>query len=1182
MPAEEKVARLSLIVDSSQAENAVSSLDRLTAVGKNLEEQTKRITAETRKAAAPIKSVSSAAKYASGDFDSIAKTSNRASQNISNIGKNAPSVSQSMGMIGKSVGGTKNSIDQYNKSAGNAIRITEKLNEEFSNSNRIFSGFGGSFGGVIGSIAAFLSIQEIGQAADEWTNLTNRLKLVTDSSESLAKAQSDVFRIAQEASAPLSETAELYQRIATSAEELKLSSEEVVGIVTTISKTLAISGANAASSQAALTQLGQAFASGVLRGEEFNSVMEQTPALARAIADGVGVGIGKLRALAMDGKLTTDVVIAALKKQEEAISDSFEKMAPTMSSALTVANNSFMQLIGTMDKTMGISSGVANALISVSGAMDTLSKNSDLIEKTLGVALAIVGGKAASTLLNFVKSMQASAVASRTAAAASAQKALADEKAALSSLAVVKAEQQRAIAAVAAANSEVAASKSIQIAEINRLRSSQQAIAAELALEQTRHKAQITDVGRQQSIARMAELRLSEVAIIKQLQMAETSLAASSAANSARMIAALEARRAATINLAAAESSVAAATAARSTAMIAMTSASSLGALALTRVAAAGRGLLGILGGPVGLIVTLGLTAASFVDFGESAENAFDAATAAATKADEKVKSISRSIIANDLKLNIDTASFDQIGNAIDEITKKLEEAEKEQERMQAIFNSDVPQIGGNKVTIESLEEIDIKVKALTSSLGKLQKAQSETRFSGVGEAQKFLDTLVKQNKQIQDLTEKEKALDYLRQIKIDKESEIGKKILQQAEANDALKKSEEAKEEAIKKTQKEITDSANKREKALQDEKRKQEELINQYKSVLNNYKERINLTNKSTQVEKLNYDLTNTNLANLDAAQKKQLLNYAEAVDKIEELNEKKKEQNKIDEEAQEIADRLKPAKGIQRKYEEERKIILDSQKITKEEETELLVELEKEKNEALLDESDDYWAKWLKSAEDNLMNFEKLSEEVINNFTSGFGDAFEEMIFDSKSLEDAMASLAENMLRSITNAIGQMIAQWVAYQAIQLVSGKSTQAAAATQMTSNAYAMALMGGINAFASTAAIPIVGPFMAPGAMAAAEAILQPMATAVSSLAVVGMAHEGIMSIPQDGTWLLKKGERVTTEQTSKKLDKMLDGAQKGMGGQSINQVFNITTQNADSFRSSERQILKNARRSLQ
>lgn len=166
--------------------------------------------------------------------------------------------------------------------------------------------------------------------------------------------------------------------------------------------------------------------------------------------------------------------------------------------------------------------------------------------------------------------------------------------------------------------------------------------------------------------------------------------------------------------------------------------------------------------------------------------------------------------------------------------------------------------------------------------------------------------------------------------------------------------------------------------------------------------------------------------------------------------------------------------------------------------------LINREIEARQKLLDlkveDEDDYWGKWLASAEKSLTSFDELAGGVIDNFSSQFGGAFERMIFDSENLGDAVDQLAEGMLRSIVNALGQMAAQWLAYQAVQLIVGKTTAASAATSKALEAQAAVVMSGLNAFSSTAAIPVVGPLLAPGAAALAVAATTPMAATVAAL----------------------------------------------------------------------------------
>lgn len=236
-------------------------------------------------------------------------------------------------------------------------------------------------------------VKSIYDASEAYSALTNRMRLVTDGAGELAAAQQAVFSIAQNSRQPLTATAELYQRIATNQNELKLSGEGVAGVVSTISKTLAVSGASAASANAALIQLGQAFASGVLRGEELNSVMEQAPALAQAIAAGMGKTVGELRTLGAAGLLTADAVVKALQNQEKAVDDLFQKTATTIGASLTATGNSFTQLIGKLDQASGTSASISANILSISQSMDSLTSSGADLQKTIdsvGTGLTVV------------------------------------------------------------------------------------------------------------------------------------------------------------------------------------------------------------------------------------------------------------------------------------------------------------------------------------------------------------------------------------------------------------------------------------------------------------------------------------------------------------------------------------------------------------------------------------------------------------------------------------------------------------------------------------------------------------------------------------------------------------------------------------------------------------------------
>ncbi len=259
-----------------------------------------------------------------------------------------------------------------------------------------------------------------------------------------------------------------------------------------------------------------------------------------------------------------------------------------------------------------------------------------------------------------------------------------------------------------------------------------------------------------------------------------------------------------------------------------------------------------------------------------------------------------------------------------------------------------------------------------------------------------------------------------------------------------------------------------------------------------------------------------------------------YEKQAEAIRKVNEAEEQTNR---DAVSIIDSLMTEEeAIKASYERRRQIIMDATLLTAEERNEALIRLETEVSEQLLEINGSFWERYLLAAESSLTNFDELAGNMLESFSRRFGDAFESMVFDAESLGDAARGMFEGLARSAVNALGEMAAQWLAYQAVQMLVGKTTQATAATALTSNAMASQQMAALNAYASTAAIPIVGPAMAPAASAAALAATSPMVGAVSSLALAGMAHDGIDNIPKEGTWLLDRGERVVDRRTNSDL----------------------------------------------
>lgn len=294
--------------------------------------------------------------------------------------------------------------------------------------------------------ASALSIHQVINYADSWTELQNRLKLVTESSVELNKATQAVYDIAQKTYQSLDATAQVYQRFADNADRLGLSQQKVAELTETVSKAVAISGASATAAQAALTQFGQALASGQLRGEELNSVMEQTPALAKAIADGMGVSVGELRKKAQDGEMTIEKVIQALERAADSVDKKFATSVTTVSQGFTNLQSAMTKFIGEANQGTG-----ATQLFTT--GMTTLADNLSLVAKVVeGIAVTALVAKLSQwtkatylknqATLNEAKATLQSAEANSVAATSAVRKAWADKEAATSALNRAKMEYQ--------------------------------------------------------------------------------------------------------------------------------------------------------------------------------------------------------------------------------------------------------------------------------------------------------------------------------------------------------------------------------------------------------------------------------------------------------------------------------------------------------------------------------------------------------------------------------------------------------------------------------------------------------------------------------------------------------------------------------------------------------------------
>ena len=242
---------------------------------------------------------------------------------------------------------------------------------------------------LIGTAFTFAAIgtgiRSVVQLADAYTNLQNRLRLVTASNAQLAAVTQELFDISNRTRSSFETTANLYSRVALSAKDLGFSQRQLLEFTESLNQAVILSGASTREASAALIQLSQGLASGTLRGDELRSVLEQLPLVADVIAKRLGVTRGELRILGAEGKISAREVVEAFQQAREELAEKFGRTIPTIGQAFEVLRNQFIRLLGDFNSSTSIFSRIAQGVIFLSGHLEELVR----VVVALGVAFAI-------------------------------------------------------------------------------------------------------------------------------------------------------------------------------------------------------------------------------------------------------------------------------------------------------------------------------------------------------------------------------------------------------------------------------------------------------------------------------------------------------------------------------------------------------------------------------------------------------------------------------------------------------------------------------------------------------------------------------------------------------------------------------------------------------------------------
>ncbi|EMW9216291.1 tape measure protein, partial [Enterobacter hormaechei] len=276
-----------------------------------------------------------------------------------------------------------NIVYQVQMDVANLIEAQRKVNERLekmsggaSKAASKFDQLQTSINKVAGAIAASIVVdwgRAFLVAADNMSQLNARIERLTGSAATASQTMQSLMRISSATGGSLQDTAKLWETLSTALRDTGATNGQIIQLTETLQKIGRIGGSSSEEMANALRQFGQSISSGTIRAEEFNSILEQMPELARQIAAGMGVSIGELRQLMLDGKLTAEDALNAIQKQTGSVNAEFEKLPRTLSQANTALTNSFLTMVDNINQATGASNGMVLVIDSLAVAIGRLT-----------------------------------------------------------------------------------------------------------------------------------------------------------------------------------------------------------------------------------------------------------------------------------------------------------------------------------------------------------------------------------------------------------------------------------------------------------------------------------------------------------------------------------------------------------------------------------------------------------------------------------------------------------------------------------------------------------------------------------------------------------------------------------------------------------------------------------------
>ncbi|WP_159245087.1 phage tail tape measure protein [Pseudomonas koreensis] len=980
------------------------------------------------------------------------------------------SVAQASGKIDKSLGRIDEAFDRAGDRAQGAAGLIKS-----------------ALAGAIGAA----SIGKIIEAADSYGQMSDRIGMATSSVSEYDLVQGRLLETAKRTYRPLAEAQELYIRTSDSLRSMGMNTSQALDVMDSFSFLLVTNSATADKASSAIDAYSKALQTGKVEADGWQAILAAMPSVVDTIAKSTGKTAEEIRSLGAQGKLSLDILTEGLQKSSVANGILADSMSVAVRDAVQNLSNAFTVYIGRLNETTDFAGTLASGISALGDNFETLA---DVAIISAIAALTRYGVSAADSAAVAVYSAVKDAAARKAQAAAVLLAAQAEQQKAQTSVFLAQKE------AVAARGTAVQTQMSIQLAEARMVeaRATSAVAAAQAGLSRT--SGVIMGVlGGPLGIASLAIgaatafLTLRDNTSILEQKLGDLNDPLDKLAerfnklNRATQSVTLRELRA---SIADTEKDLAGAASS-----IAFEFQSSLTNAGLA-------GASGFMGG----IAPLSAEFQSAMDIVNKAV----ADSAAGQAVDWKA-------VADQVRL---------IPGVTEEMAQSIETGQIKVSDLTLVLDKQR----------QTLAELTSETDTNTAARGKNNAAIAAAQETG----QKYLEQLQKQLGAAQDKTNLQAANRFISE-NTDLTEGMIVAIRSAAAAKDAQKASDDAAAKAARKNATEGTSAA--------------KQQLKSFESAEEGYKRQIELINTTgdkqkdaTEVQKLSFELQEGKLGKLSEAQKKRLMGMAAELDALNKLKKANEDDLKLtafknaqalttrtskDGYEQELAgvgmgdkarDRMRADLAMRQKYAADVNELVkqrNSGEITPQLYRDETAVLQAEYDKRLQYQQDFYaatdgqQANWMNGVNeawanyaDAARNYSQIAADVtstaLNTGTSELGTFFADVASGAEDAGDALGDMVGNFAKSMLKALGDMAAQWLIYQGVQMLVGKTTQASAAGTLGANAAAMSLQAGLNAYAATAAIPIIGPAAAPAAMATALTVTGPLASAVGMTAMAG------------------------------------------------------------------------------